>query len=626
MIKIIIVMSTFLFGAGFGDAVKHQTFLKPEEAFKVSAVKKSETIEVKLTLGDKIHVYEDSLHFRIVKPKSFEIKEVKKPAAHEADGDMVYVGELVFGIPLKEIESKVNGAYTLNVEFEGCSDSGICYSPQKREFVFEAGRKSAGESGTAKESSAASTASEANPKPAVEKKAESAKNGEQGVFDKISSLAEEGNTAKIEDVLGHESSLFIILLFFVFGLLLSLTPCIFPMIPILSSIIVSQSNEGKTSVGRAFFTSLVYVLSMAVTYTIVGLIAGLLGADIQTAMQNPWVLTIFATMFVALAFSLFGYYEIGLPQSIQSKLTKASDEAQGKGIVGTAIMGFLSALIVGPCVAPPLGGAILFISHTGDALLGGTALFVMSMGMGMPLLLVGIGAGKFMPKPGGWMSKVSQVFGIMMLGLAIFMLARILPESVTLLLWSMLFIGTALYLGLMDGKNPDNIKGYLAKLLAILLLIYGTSLFVGSISGATSFFKPFERFTKGSTASVQKILESNDKSHTGYSVERLMKEVEASKKAVVVDFGKASCTACLELEEITFPNPEVQKELENFTFIKIDLTKNSDDDKALLKKFELFGTPNIIFFDKKNRYLAEKTLTGFIKPEVFAKHLRDLKK
>ncbi|RLA75217.1 MAG: thiol:disulfide interchange protein, partial [Epsilonproteobacteria bacterium] len=385
MIKIILLMTTFLFSAGFDMSNKKQTFLKPNEAFKVSSIKKGSMIETTIKLGDKIHIYEDSLRFKVIKPQNFEIKELDKPTPHDIDGDMAYEGDVLVKIPVETIESKVQGEYTLLVEFEGCSDVGICYQPQKKEFVFEG--------------SATATVSKA-----VSVVAQEVKSSEgQGVFEKISALTDEGNAAKIKDLLSTESSWFVILIFFIFGLLLSLTPCIFPMIPILSSIIVSQSNEGKGSTGQAFFTSLVYVLSMAVTYTVVGLVAGLLGADIQTAMQNPWVLTLFAAMFVALAFSLFGYYEIGLPHSIQSKLSRASDNAQSKGIVGTAIMGFLSALIVGPCVAPPLGGAILFISHTGDALLGGTALFVMSMGMGMPLLLVGVGAGKFMPKPGGWM-------------------------------------------------------------------------------------------------------------------------------------------------------------------------------------------------------------------------------
>jgi thiol:disulfide interchange protein DsbD len=584
LLLVSLLFTTFIF-AGFGDALKRQKFLSPEEAFQTTAVMKENTIETKVTMADKIHIYEDSLHYRIIAPKKVELS-VTKPKAHEFDGDKVYEKELIISIPKEKIESQVAGDYTLEIEFQGCSDAGICYQPIKKSFHF--------------------------------------KGTELGVFDKISQMIKEGNTAKIADILVNESSVFILLLFFIFGLLLALTPCIFPMIPILSSIIVSQQGgDAKPSVAKAFFTSLVYVLSMALTYTVVGLIAGLLGADIQTAMQNPWVLTLFAAMFVALAFSLFGYYEIGLPASWQSKLSKASNDAQDKGILGTAIMGLLSALIVGPCVAPPLGGAVLFISHTGDALLGGSALFVMSLGMGMPLLLVGIGAGKFMPKPGGWMTAVSQVFGVMMLGLAIFMLGRVLPGSVTMMLWALLFIGSALYMGVFESRSAEGMFK-LFKLLAMAFLLYGIALFMGVLSGSSSMFHPFEKFTSGRSVSVE--AEADKSGQLGYSIERLMKEVEASDKPVVVDFGKDSCTACAELEHITFPDPKVKEQLKNFTFIQVDLTANSEEDKALLKKFELFGTPNIIFFDKENNYLPEKSLTGFIPPEDFAEHLQNIVK
>ena len=578
-----VLLNSLVFG-GFSSALKKNKFLSPEEAFKVSAVQKGDMIETKIMLGDKIHIYKKDLKYSIVSPQKIVLSP-KLPPADDLDGDMVYEKELVVDIPVKDITSKVKGGYTLQIELLGCSDKGICYQPVKKQFTFK-GEKA-------------------------------------GVFDRISSLTHEGNTAKIADVLGSENSFFIILLFFIFGLLLALTPCVFPMIPILSSIIVSQSGSEKPSVGKAFFTSLVYVVSMALTYTVVGVVAGLLGADIQTAMQNPWVLTAFAAMFVALAFSLFGYYELGLPASWQSKISAASDEAGQKGgIIGTAIMGLLSALIVGPCVAPPLGGAVLFISHTGDALLGGVALFVMSMGMGVPLLLVGIGAGKFMPKPGGWMTTVSQVFGVMMLGLGIFMLGRILPEGITLILWSLLFTGSALYMGVFDGSDRKPGAKKLFQLFAVVLMLYGASLFVGALSGAGSMLRPFEKFTSGSRAVT--VAAGPEKSHRGYSIERLMKEVAASDKPVVVDFGKDSCTACKELEEITFPDPDVKEALKKFTFIKVDMTDNTNAEKALLKKFELFGTPNIIFFDKKNRYMPEKSLTGFIKPKDFAEHLNQV--
>jgi thiol:disulfide interchange protein DsbD len=585
-----LLFSTFLV-AGFESALNKQKFLSPDKAFQVTAVQKENVqkenvIETKIILADKIHIYEDTLFYRIISPSKIELS-VSKPAAHDFDGDMVYEKEVVVNIPVEEIKSKVQGDYTLEIEFQGCSDAGICYQPIKKTFDF--------------------------------------KGEELGVLDKISQLVKEGNTAKIADILVNESSIFILLLFFIFGLLLALTPCIFPMIPILSSIIVSQQGgKEKPSVSQAFFTSLVYVLSMALTYTAVGIIAGLVGADIQTAMQNPWVLTLFSALFVALAFSLFGYFELGLPASWQSKLTQVSDNAQGKGILGTSIMGLLSALIVGPCVAPPLGGAVLFISHTGDALLGGSALFVMSVGMGMPLLLVGLGAGKFMPRPGGWMTIVSQTFGVMMLGLAIFMLSRILPDSMTLILWALLFMGIAIYMGVFNPSSTRHGAKKLFQLLAMVFLLYGASLFIGGISGSTSIIRPFERFTQLSGNVANTVLMSSEKDHRGYSVERLMQEVRASDKPVVVDFGKKSCTACTELEEITFPDPKVQAQLKNFTFIKIDLTDNTDADKELLTKFELFGTPNIIFFDKNNNYLPEKSLTGFIPPETFAKHLKSI--
>jgi len=580
-----LLLNSLLFG-GFSSALKKNSFLQPEEAFQISALQKADAVETTIVLADKIHIYQNELKFRIISPKRIALQPVL-PKAEELGGDRVYEKSLMVSIPLSEISSKVKGDYTLEVEVVGCSDAGICYQPFRKQFSF--------------------------------------KGEEAGVFDKISSLTKEGNTAKIADVLGNESSFFIILLFFIFGLLLALTPCVFPMIPILSSIIVSQSGEGKPSVAKAFFTSLVYVVAMALTYTVVGVVAGLVGADIQAAMQNPWVLTVFAAMFVALAFSLFGYYELGLPASWQSKISAASDEAGQKGgIVGTAIMGILSALIVGPCVAPPLGGAVLFISHTGDAVLGGVALFVMSMGMGVPLLLVGIGAGKFMPKPGGWMTVVSQVFGVMMLGLAIFMLGRILSDTLTLTLWALLFIGSALYMGVFDGSDKKSGAKKLFQLLAVVFLLYGVSLFVGALSGANSMLRPFERFTATKGVAVTAVEDKS--SHRGYSIDRLLKEVAASDKPVVVDFGKASCTACKELEEITFPDPKVKEQLKKFTFIKVDVTDNTEAEKALLKKFELFGTPNIIFFDKENNYLPQKSLTGFIKPQDFAEHLEDVAK
>ena len=578
-----LLLSNLVFG-GFDAALKKQKFLTPDEAFQTTATLKNDVISTKITMADKIHVYEDSLHFRIVSPKIVAL-EIKKPKAHEVDGDKVYEKELIINIPTKEIDAKVSGKYTLEVEYQGCSDAGICYQPIKKTFTFQ-GKK-------------------------------------LGTFEKMSTVIKEGNPKKIVDFFLNENPIFVILIFFLLGILISLTPCVFPMIPILSSIILAQEGKDEKHKTNPFLISLVYVFSMAVTYAIVGIVAGLSGIDVGAALQNPWVLSIFALIFIALAFSLFGYYEIGLPASWQSKLTKASDEAQGKGgIIGTAIMGFFSALIVGPCVTPPLAGAVLFITVTGNALLGGLALFAMGMGMGLPLLLLGLGAGKFMPRPGGWMTVISQIFGVTMLAVAILLLGRFLPPSVTLFLWALLFIGVALFMGVFNPSTSTKGAQKLFQLLAMIFLLYGASLFVGVLTGATSVLHPFEKFT--SSTKTTEIKKEDKNTHLNYSIERLQKEIAASDKPVVVDFGKDSCTACAELEEITFPNPKVQEALKNFTFIQIDLTANSEEDKALLKKYELFGTPNIIFFDKDNTYMPEKSLSGFISAEDFVSHLTQI--
>ena len=586
-LKLFLLVTTFLV-ADFSSIIKKNKFMSEAEAFKVSAVQNGDLIETKIILGKKIHVNADSLKYSIVKPKNVPLT-VKTPKAHDDDGNMVYTSDIIINIPIKDITSKIGREdYTLSIAFSGCNDRGICYNPIAKKYNFK------GDTSV-----------------------------DVGFFDKLKAAINSSNPNAISDLLMGESSFFIILLFLILGLLLAMTPCIFPMIPILSSIIVSHSGSGEPSASKGFFISLIYVLSMAVTYTTVGVISGLLGADIQSAMQNPWVLTAFAVMFFALAISLFGYYEIQLPSKWQSKINSASDSAQGQGIVGIAIMGFLSAFIIGPCVAPPLAGAVLFISQTGDAFLGGVALFAMSMGMGLPLLIIGLGAGKFMPKPGGWMTAVSQTFGVMMLALSIFMLGKVVSPSMTMLLWSLLFMGTSFYMGVFNNSSSRVGMKKLFQLLAFVFLIYGASIFLGFLTGAKSVLHPFKVFTSGrmlSESAVTKHVEAK----AGYSIEKLKKEVEASTKPVVVDFRKKSCPSCDELEEFTLSNADVKAELKRFTFIKIDITDSTDDIKALMKKYHAFGTPTVLFFDRNNRVVNELTISGFVKADEFMKHLKNL--
>jgi len=592
LLKLLLLVTIFL-NADFGSATsafphKKNSFIPADKAFKVSAVQDGDIITAKIILADKIHVTADTLKFFIVKPEKIELS-IDKPKAHELDGDKVYEKEVSVNIPLSLIASKVVGEFTLSVHFSGCSDAGICYNPQERDFVL------AGDP-----------------------------NAKIGFFDKLSVAIASANPNAIMEIIKSESAFFVIFLFLLLGLLLALTPCIFPMIPILSSIIVSQQTSGeKPSASKGFFISLVYVLSMAVTYTIVGVVSGLLGADIQSALLNPWVLTGFAVMFFALAISLFGYYEMQLPAKWQTKINSVSDDAQGSGILGTVVMGFLSAFIIGPCVAPPLAGAVIFISQTGDALLGGMALFAMSMGMGLPLLLVGAGAGKFMPRPGGWMTTVSQTFGVVMLALSIFMLGKVVPAGVTMFLWSLLFMGTALYMGVFDNSSTRSGAKKMVQLLAFVSLVYGASLFVGLLSGSRSMLHPFDTFTSGKVA-IMATASTEHIAKDGYTIDKLQKEVEASDKLVIVDFRKKSCASCDELEEFTFSDNAVKDELKRFTFIQIDVTENTDKEKELMNKYSAFGTPSIIFFDKNNTSLPSKMLSGFLKADKFLEHLKTI--
>ncbi len=645
-----IVLSTLVSPAeGFGaiEGLPQSNFLEPQDAFKAVAKVEDDTLKTAIILGDKIHAYLKDLRYTITQSQTFDLS-FAKPAGVTYENDQVIYGTHTIDIPLQQLRDKgITGDFQLTIHISGCSDAGICYNPQKRTFdltmppapkLSEAEAAEQQQLKELAEEEALEQQAESSTVNAAEWNKEKGTGAslsataetslsDEGLFAKIARLTREGNTARIAEVLTKESSWFILFLFFVFGLMLALTPCVFPMIPILSSIIVSQAGKDKTpSKGAAFVTSMVYVLAMALTYTVVGVAAGLLGADIQAAFAKPWVIILFALVFVALAFSLFGYYEIGLPASWQSRLTRVSDNAQGKGgFVGTAIMGALSALIVGPCVAPPLGGAILFISQSGDAWLGGWALFIMSIGMGMPLLLVGLGAGKFMPKPGGWMTRVSEIFGVLMLMMALYMLRSLLSESTLMLLAALLLMGTALY---MNPFETSTARGAwrLIKLFALTLLLYGALLFVGWVSGSTSLLNPLDHLGSGQSVTTQTAHKPIDRAaRQGWSYARLMEEVSAAHQPVIVDIGKANCAACTELEEITFPDPAVQTAMKRFKFIQIDITRYTKDDADLLKQFHLFGAPHLLFFDGQGNPLPEKFLTGFVKPEKLVEHLNSIK-
>lgn len=574
LLSIVLVCSS-LFGAfGLGN----EEFLEPEEAFKTTFVESSEGLKFEMVLGKDIYLYHDKIKVSIKEPKEIDISSAISlpPAIRYDEFDVVFHG-LSIDISEKLLLSKIqSNSYNIEVKFQGCSKAGLCYPPIKKSYLYKTKMPM-----EAKE---------------LDKSLEDKKSSDSVELKEIdkSSLSE---SDMIVDTLKNSGIVITLFTFFVFGLLLSLTPCVFPMIPILSSIIVNANSKGKITTKRALFLSIVYVLSMSLAYTIAGVIAGLFGANLQVALQNPYVLVVFAAIFVALAFSLFGYFSLELPKSIQSRF-----QSNKSGVGGVAFMGFFSALVVGPCVAPPLAGALVYIGQTGDALLGGMALFVLSLGMGLPLLLVGVGAGKFMPKPGHWMEQVSKVFALLMLGVAIWMLDRVTPNF-TLFLYSALCIGAAIYF--------YSLKHIVIKTICALLFIYGTTLFIGGISGSKNIFSPLDRFTSSKVLSEQTLSWVKVK-----NIEELDRAVASSSKPVMLDFYASWCISCKELEEITFKDERVNKILKNFTLLKADVTEDSLEDKELQKRFNLFGPPALIFF-KDGKEIKGAKIVGYKTPDEF---------
>ncbi len=553
-------------------------FLSPEQAFKPQVKVQDGTIVAKVKLGENIHIYADKMVFKLVSD-TLAIDRIDKPEPETFDGDKVYIGEPVFTIHLKKLKnvsSKVAVSFVFG--FQGCSEAGLCYEPMQKSYNLSI-------DATKIESDA--------PKEVLQ-----VQKTEDDSVDAITKTLKSGNL------------LLVLATFFGFGLLLSLTPCVFPMIPIISGLIVSQGKGITTK--KAFFLSVVYVLAMAVAYTIAGVLAGLFGSNLQAALQNPFVVFTFAAIFVALALSMFGFYELKLPDGFVAKIsTKGQDKG---GVVGVAIMGFLSALIVGPCVAAPLAGALVYIGQTGDALLGGAALFFMSLGMGLPLILVGTGAGKLMPRPGPWMTLVNAVFGILMLGVAIWMLDKVLPPQVIMVLWAFLGLGSALYLGAFDTQSH-----IFKRTVAFGLLVYAIALFIGALAGHISLSSPLG-FLKRIQSAPSALGVQSLKFRTVKNLDQLELLLEANKgKKIMIDFAAKWCTSCKELDEITFKDPKVQAKLKDYVLIRADVTENSKEQKELSGRYGVFGPPVVIFLDGEGEIVRK--IVGYMEPESFAKRI-----
>ena len=589
-------MKKNIFLAIFGiiTLLTFQNFLMPDQAFQPSAsLKKNTFVVINVKLGKEIYLHKKDFKISMQDDQKIYIKNIKLSKSVTYDKEQVFTHSVRAIVQLAK-KADVSGEQKIDIilSFQGCSKQGICYRPQLQHYTFTLDAD--------KLRSNAPIPLEMTPQ----------------ADQKLS------QTETIAHAIGSKSVIVTLLMFLGFGLLLAFTPCIFPMIPILSSIIVSQGKGITTK--SAFMLSLVYVLSMAVAYTIAGVLAGLFGENLQASLQTPWVIYSFSAIFVLLSLSMFGLYELQMPNFIQSKLSAKTGNKTG--IFGVAIMGFLSALIVGPCIAAPLAGALVYIGQTGNAVLGGAALFALALGMGIPLLIVGTGAGKFMPRPGKWMDLVKAIFGFMMLGVAIWMLSRIVTPYMTMLLYSLLALATAVYLGaleplhLKNGVRENSVK----KIIAVLIFLYGLLLFIGVLSGSNSYTTPLDGFSARNGSTPQTTVQ---KPHFQIvtSIAQLNALLAKEKgKRVLVDFSAKWCVACKELEDKTFSDPNVIQAMNQFILVRADLTANTAQEKALANHYKVFGPPAIIFFDKNAKMIPNKTIVGYITAEKFLTHLKSL--
>ncbi|MDE2047885.1 MAG: protein-disulfide reductase DsbD, partial [Betaproteobacteria bacterium] len=603
-----------------------------DQAFKFSVRPlDGKTLEVRYDIADGYYMYRERFKFA-AEPSSVKLGDAQIPPGHIKYDDTFkknvehYRHSVVITLPVLA----ASGPFKLIVTGQGCADKGLCYPPQDSYAKVElTGFGGATNSAQAMSEDDINKSIPALLSTAVAQNTPGSNASVQPVstaaadkpLPKVENLvstksALDDDTARIDSALKSGNPLIIVPLFLAFGLLLSFTPCVLPMIPILSSIIV---GEGNVSRAKGFGMALTYSLGMALVYTTFGVVAGILGEGLAAALQKPWVLLLFAALLVTLAFSMFGFYELQMPNFIQSKVNEASGKLQGGKLAGVFIMGGLSALIVGPCVAAPLAGTLVFISQTKNAFTGGLALFSLAAGMSVPLLLVGLSAGSLLPKAGGWMEKVKYFFGALLIAVAIWMINPVIPTWLTMLLWAGLLIVSASYLRVFDPLAPDA-SGWskLFKGVGVVLAVMGAALVVGAASGGRDVLQPLAQLSGGGgggkvAAGPHGLQFSRVK--TVQELDARIAEAGKSGRPVMLDFYADWCVSCKEMERFTFADAQVQGKLANALLLQADVTANSADDKALLKRFNLFGPPGIIFFDGKGQEVGR--VIGFQPADKF---------
>lgn len=581
-------------------------FLDPDKAFALSASVASPTsVVVRFDIAPGYRMYREPFAFEAAGTSASVKADVP---AGERKFDDTFQKEVETYRGTLEIPVEVRGAQTpltLNMTSQGCADAGLCYPPQQHALrVLVAEGSIVGVSVAPPASDDTSASSTAAGTPAITSTANTTAQSATPAPE-----AAAGTSGRIESALQSGSLLVVAGVFLVAGLLLSFTPCVLPMVPILSSIIVGQA--GPVSRARGFGLAVSYCLGMALVYTAFGVVAGLLGEGLAASMQNPWVLGAFAALLALLSLSMFGMYELQMPNFLQSKVTEASGRLPGGKFAGVFAMGGLSALIVGPCVAAPLAGALVYISRTHDVMIGAVALFSLACGMSAPLLLVGLSAGSLLPRTGAWMERVKHAFGVMLLAVALWLVSPVLPAWALMSLTGALLTVTAVYMGAFD-RLGDSVAGStrLFKGVGVVLALVGAAQFVGALSGGRDTLQPLAHLaSRGDKAAGTE--------HDGPSFKRvrtvaeLEQAVATAGRPVMLDFYADWCVSCKEYERFTFQDAKVRQRLGEFELLQVDVTANSADDKTLLKRFGLFGPPGIVFFDPQGREKSAARVVGY---------------
>ncbi len=638
-----------LAGPSGNGGLSEPPLLSPQEAFiPVVQTQGSNQVTVNWNIEPGYYIYRKKMGFELLDAEGASVANTVIDEGQmqydEFFGDVAVLRNSANAYLDIESAAPVSNA-TLRLHYQGCADIGVCFPPEKIDVpvsfattaavVASTGNGSGGGGSGIVASSVIQSpnsslnlnASAASPAVVVAAATSASNVSTQAqstrvATNQLANAKPVSEQDKLTALLGGGQLWVVTLAFYVAGLLLAFTACVYPMIPILSSLIVGQGDNITTA--RAFSLSLVYVLSMAAVYAVVGVLVGLSGFNIQPLFQNPWVLSAFAALFVLLALSMFGLFQIQMPAAIQTRLVNMSNNQKGGNWAGVSIMGMLSALIVGPCVTAPLVAALAYIANTGDAVMGGVALFAVGLGMGTPLLFIGTSAGKLLPKAGGWMFFIQRLFGLILLGVAIAMLDRFLPSNIILLLGAALGILAAVMLGGTASVDKDSSGMQLfGKSAGLIAGLYGAVLMVGALSGGNSFLKPLEHFAARSGGNVQQESEhvafEQIKGNDG--LQKVLARAQQTDQVVLLDFYADWCVSCKEMEKYTFTDKRVKDALDNVIMIQADVTKNDEQDQALLKQFGLFGPPAILLYDTEGQEIGGARTVGFVPAEKFSNHL-----